>query len=243
MRRFASRDIVRVWEHGFFRNSVERSLALLAPVFPEMTRSQLTQCSIGNRDLRLLMVKEQLSGPQLRGVVRCPRCNVELGFSLRTTDIRRGDYRDPGPPLFNENLAGFELTFRLPNSADQLAMLKAGDPITASSILLRRIVKSALHDKKEIYPPQLPPEVLEKLGDRINDLDPQAEVRFSMDCAVCHHHWSALFEVSRFVWTEINDLARNLLTDVVQLARAFGWSEADILEMSPQRRDFYLERC
>ncbi len=114
MRRFSSRDIVRVWEHGFFRNSVERSLALLAPVFPEMTRRQLSQCSIGNRDLRLLMVKEQLSGTQLRGVVKCPKCDVELGFSLRTTDIRRGDYNDPGPDMYDESLAGFQVAFRLP---------------------------------------------------------------------------------------------------------------------------------
>ena len=35
--------------------------------------------------------------------------------------------------------------------------------------------------------------------------------------------------------------AKRLLMDVHLLARAYGWSEAEVLALSPARRRFYLE--
>jgi len=242
MRRLSAEDIVRVWEYGFNRNPVERYLALLAPAFPEMDRSTLGTLTIGNRDLRLLALKERLSGTELKGVARCPKCATELAFALKTTDIRQGDYNQEMPPYFRENLEGFQLVYRLPNSFDQLTMMGAGDPDIAGRILLQRIIHSAEYGNNAIAVDQLPPETLEALGDRINELDPQSEIQFAMNCAACGYRWSALFEVGHFVWREIRDQAKNILNDVISLASAFGWAERDILEMTPQRREFYLDR-
>ncbi len=242
MRRLSSEDIVRVWEYGFNRNHVERSLALLAPAFPELDRSALGALTIGNRDLRLLALKEHLSGSELKGVARCPNCETELAFTLKTTDIRQGDFNQQIPPYFTENLEGFQMVFRLPNSFDQLTMMGAGDPEIASRILLQRIIHSATYKSDALTPDRLPPEAMEALGDRINELDPQAEIQFAMNCAACAHRWSALFEVGHFVWREIRDQARNILNDVISLASAFGWTEREILDMTPQRREFYLDR-
>jgi hypothetical protein len=35
--------------------------------------------------------------------------------------------------------------------------------------------------------------------------------------------------------------ARSLLAEVHSLARAYGWTESEILALSPQRRSTYLE--
>jgi hypothetical protein len=48
-------------------------------------------------------------------------------------------------------------------------------------------------------------------------------------------------DVAAFVWAEIESEARRLLLEVDVLARRYGWSERDILDMSPIRRYQYLE--
>ena len=43
------------------------------------------------------------------------------------------------------------------------------------------------------------------------------------------------------VWSDLTDWVGRTLTEVHQLARAYGWSEAEILAMSGWRRRWYLE--
>ncbi len=50
-----------------------------------------------------------------------------------------------------------------------------------------------------------------------------------------------MFDVVSFFWSEICVQAKRLLREVHTLARAYGWREADILNMSTARRQFYLE--
>ena len=48
-------------------------------------------------------------------------------------------------------------------------------------------------------------------------------------------------DVAAFFWTELNAWAVRLLREIHALASAYGWREADILALSPKRRDLYLE--
>ncbi len=49
------------------------------------------------------------------------------------------------------------------------------------------------------------------------------------------------FDILSYLWTEIEDWAQRLLVDVHTLAVSYGWSERDILALSPRRRRMYLE--
>ena len=71
--------------------------------------------------------------------------------------------------------------------------------------------------------------------------DPGADVRIELNCPVCHHNWTACFDVTTYLWGEIEDWAGRLLADVNALAQAYGWSERDILALSPVRRQLYVE--
>jgi hypothetical protein len=44
-----------------------------------------------------------------------------------------------------------------------------------------------------------------------------------------------------FFWREIQSAARRIVLEVDALARSYGWSEAEILNMTPARRQLYLE--
>ena len=60
-------------------------------------------------------------------------------------------------------------------------------------------------------------------------------------CPACTFTWSEPFDIVTFFWAEIDAWARRLLADVHVLASSYGWSERDILALSPVRRQYYLE--
>jgi len=52
--------------------------------------------------------------------------------------------------------------------------------------------------------------------------------------------WQSYFDPAAFLLSEVDGYAARLTGEVHRLARAYGWSEASILEMSPVRRQRYL---
>lgn len=70
--------------------------------------------------------------------------------------------------------------------------------------------------------------------------DPALGLSFAMTCPDCGAAVEQVFDPAGYLWAEIEDLARRLLHEVAQLARAFGWSEAEILAMPAARRALYL---
>ena len=79
------------------------------------------------------------------------------------------------------------------------------------------------------------------LESRMAQADPQANIQLALGCPACGHSWLALFDIVGFFWREIDTWARRVLRDIHTLALAYGWSEAEILALSPWRRQFYLE--
>jgi len=74
----------------------------------------------------------------------------------------------------------------------------------------------------------------------IEAADPQAHLVFDLQCAECGHAWKETFDIGSFLWAELEDLAVRTLHDVHALATAYGWTEEQILALSPARRALYL---
>jgi len=70
--------------------------------------------------------------------------------------------------------------------------------------------------------------------------DPLAEIRLTFDCPVCGDAFEDDLDLPTFLWAEMAARAKRLLSEVHLLASAYGWSEAEILGLSPVRREFYL---
>ena len=90
-------------------------------------------------------------------------------------------------------------------------------------------------------PDPLPDDLAEELAAQIAALDPRARIELDLTCAACGHAWPAVFDIASFLWAEISAWAHRTLRDVHAIASAYGWHEADILAMSPLRRQCYLE--
>ena len=111
----------------------------------------------------------------------------------------------------------------------------------ARATLLTGCIASATRDGEVIEASALPSEVLDTVVARLRQLDPQADVALDLTCPQCQHGWREPFDIVTFFWSEVAVAARRLLVEVHDLASAYGWSESEILHLSPARRDAYLE--
>ena len=87
----------------------------------------------------------------------------------------------------------------------------------------------------------LPDAVQRAVAETMAAADPQADVQLACTCPTCGWTWAAAFDIASVLWAEIHAWARRTLRDVHALALAYGWREADVLSLSPTRRELYLE--
>jgi len=239
----SAHDLLRAWEVGEDQHPIDRALTLLSVACPELTWDELAALSVGQRDARLLTLRERIFGPRLNASAECPRCADRLEFAVAVADLREGMESDEGKEP-QEDLAtngDLVLRFRLPNSRDLAAVLSCRDSAEARNLLALRCVLRATRDGAPADVDELPAEAIAELARRMAERDPQAEVLLDFRCPMCKHEWRAPFDIVAFFWTEMATQAKRLLREVHTLARAYGWREADILEMSARRRQIYLE--
>jgi hypothetical protein len=92
-----------------------------------------------------------------------------------------------------------------------------------------------------VIPPDLPAPVVEAVEQAMAALDPAAELHLSLTCPECGHAWPEYLDPVAFLSVEIEAMARQTLEEVHMLASTYGWSEAEVLALSPWRRRQYLE--
>ena len=232
--------LLSAWEEGVSQPLMQRALTLLAVTRPERSAEEWARLSIGERDRWLLQVREELFGASLEMMAVCPKCSERLELSFNTSDVRVS-----APAAVLENglvvgASGYEVTCHLPTSADLLDIIQSPAPDLREA-LLKRCVEVARLGGESLDPAALPDEIVSTVIDKMAKADPQADVQVEMACPACSHRWSLPFDILSYLWSEIEDWAQRLLLDVHTLASAYGWSEGDILTMSPRRRRIYLE--
>ena len=137
------------------------------------------------------------------------------------------------------DLGSVLVTLRCPTSADLLAVADKIDAVAARAALVDRCVLAARRADGSARP--LDDDEVRRLGTVIEQLDPLVDVRVDITCAECSHMSPALLDVPELVWAQVQGTARRLLREVDTLAQRYGWSEAEILGLSDQRRRAYLE--
>jgi hypothetical protein len=241
MKSLGTAELLDVWERGLNQPILYRALILLTAACPEMDPDDIAELHIGERDARLLQLREWMFGPRLINTTDCPQCAEHVEWDSDIADL----YVQSSPTSipeedFNLQSGKYHLRFRLPNSSDIAAVLNEGKDGSKPSDLLKRCIITVERAGKVYDKNRLPKRALEHLGRRIEKLDPQAEIRIVLTCPVCSHQWEILFDIASFLWTEINSWAERTLHTVHTLAGAYGWSEQEILDLGPIRRQLYL---
>jgi hypothetical protein len=243
MRPVSAAALLQVWEEGVEEPLVRRALRLLAAACPDATPESLARLSIGERDRRLLTLREWTFGPSLSTEARCPDCGERLEMTFDVALLRGGRAHDAGAEQHDRPsvlaVGDYELRFRLVTS-DDLEVIAGVDAARAAPALLERCVDTALHKGKEVALDRVPPAILEALEQEMARRDPDADLEIGVSCVNCHQSWQVMFDIASYFWSELDVWAARLLREVHTLASAYAWSEADILGMSPLRRRCYL---
>jgi len=193
--------------------------------------------SVGERDRRLLQLREWVFGSELGSVANCESCGEQLEWTVDTTSLLTAPAALTEGALRHDK---YEVTFRLPNTLDLEAVAQTADADVGRAVLLQRCVTSASKGGVEVGPGELPETLTAALAEQMAAVDPQADVQMDLTCPACGHRWQALFDIESFFWTELQSWAQRILSEVHMLACAYGWRETDILELSAWRRQFYL---
>jgi hypothetical protein len=233
--------IVAVWEHGRDKHPVDRALLMLAQAHPSMSPSALSTLTVGQRNRLLLDLRSKTLGPLANCFVKCVECDAPLEFTLDVTTLYTPDQDETPPSRSTLTIDDFLVSFRLPTSLDLVAIVGHTNAAEGRYRLIERCVLQAERGGKAIAAARLPETVMAALAGAMLECDEQAEIEIELGCGECDHSWSTLFDIGSFFWTELEAQAKRLLRDVDLLARAYGWHEAEILALSPVRRQFYLE--
>ena len=220
-----------------------RSIGEVEPVSHESARA----LTIGDRERLLLALHAISFAPQIDVVVRCAHaaCGERIELALNLAQLLAAPPASPPPAAHTLTIAAADgalnVSFRLPNGGDHEAAARlAGDLPRAADRLLTRCILSVTDERGRAREPDaVIGAVREPLVDALRTLDPAAETVARFECPACGHEGRALLDAFTLLRAE---LARSssILADVSRLARAYHWSEADILALPIARRRRYL---
>ncbi len=237
MRALSLLELLRVWESGLTQGPVERALTLLGAAYPDTPRESLASLTIGRRDASLLTLREWTFGSRVDSVVACPECGQRLELSFDVSDVRVTACEETVEVTMM--LADYDLRLRPPNSLDIAAIAAEPALEVKRRMLFERCVVAVSRDGRTTTAASLPEEAMEAAASHLAEADPQADVQLNVACP-CGRRWHSAFDIVSFFWAEIEAWACRILREVHVLASAYGWCEADILALSPARRQFYL---
>jgi hypothetical protein len=222
-------QLLDVWERVLTLPSSQRDEALLRSV-DESARG------LGARNAALVKLRASLFGSAWPLRSSCPRCGENCEFSVNAHSLAAelASTLPDAERTYQLSVGDCSISFRLPNADDLVQSAQIEDiDASAHSLLQRCVVDSDRFD--------LDAAIREELSARMQELDPAAVVSFNIACPSCGDAWHATIDVGVAVWAEIKAAAERTLLDVDTLARAYSWSEPQILALSPLRRAAYLQ--
>lgn len=228
MHTLAATDWLSVWDAASNESAVSRSSRLAAAGWPE---DDVDADTPGRRNSRLLALRGSIFGRQIACIAMCSGCGAMLDLSLDVAELMA--LHDSATAEVRWHHDGAEYRFRLPTAHD-VADLVDEDPAVALETLVRRCLLAGEFTACN------QPELTAALSAQYEDADPLGHVVIDLSCPECRTHSRPVLDIAALLWTEVRVLCEQLLGQVHVLAGAYGWSEADILNLPSDRRRRYI---
>ncbi len=235
--------LVTLWERAEGEPPLERAVSILDAMDPGPGREAIAAWPLAYRDRCLFLAHAVQYGPRIEVRGRCGSCGTGIELAFVTEDLLSEDpaRSEAAPSMLTH--CGRRLLVRPPTSRDLLAVADLADPGRA---LLTQLVDQV--EDGDGAAPSWPgtlagildgpagAELTEAIEAHLRETQPLSEVMINARCPDCGTETPHLFDILDHVWRRIAAEARRLLWDVHLLARAYGWSGAEILALSPARR-------
>lgn len=230
MQALQASDVLTLWERGAARHPLDRSALLAAAARPELPAHAVVDLPLGAVNAGLLELRIATFGTVACCHADCGHCGERLEFEVDCPALLQSETEDATSARVAE-VAG--LRVRAPSLRDLAAVAHCADATDGARRLLARCTLSG-------DGAQASDEALHAVERALEACDPNADLQIVLRCVACGHETGARLDAGTLLWDEIEARARALLNEVHQLARAYGWSEAEILALSPARRATYL---
>ena len=215
----------------------------------------VSELSLGDRETLLLHARRLTFGGDIECVLPCPGCGERMDFQLQTGRLLAQHESGASPRYFEETMETggerFRVRFRVPSGTDLEDALRVPErkPREAVQGVLARSVEwvrlaGTLEDgsaRATISIEQWPTGLAATIGERMAELDPQAETVLQLTCPACQHCFTTSFDVGDYFFRELRARELRRYQEVHQFALAYHWSETEILSMSSRKRQMYLD--
>ncbi|MBS0291458.1 MAG: hypothetical protein JSS01_02900 [Proteobacteria bacterium] len=229
MRVLGAAELLSLWERGMPRHALDRAALLAAAARPDWPAESIADLPLGDIGASLLRLRAANFGMHVDAHADCRHCGQRLSFALDVAELLAEAPPDDAIERQTE-VAG--LCLRAPSLRD-LAAVAALEPADAADALLARCTLAG-------RPAMLDDAARMQVDEALEALDPQADLAFSLNCVACGREDTVQLDAAALLWDEISARAGALLQEVHQLARSYGWSEAQILALTATRRTQYL---
>ncbi len=235
MRTLSNADFLSLWERGRQLHPLDQGLLAIQTAFPETGQQNVADWPLGRRNRALAELRCACFGSALQGWTACPQCGEKLEFdmdarALTQQQTQQQEHEQTGTIVVDGR------TFRLPTSRDLARIAGEQDPSAAARRLLEACQVEGQAEENEGEKQDV-----EKIGERMAQADPLAEIVLTFQCPVCGDTRNEVLDLPTFLWAEIEARVKRLLVEIHTLASAYGWTEAEILSLSDARRQLYLE--
>lgn len=200
--------------------------------------SPASHASLGERDRLLVELRERLFGRAIRALEACPACGLAHDVELSTSTLLATPGSHPPEVVHAGDVT---VTWRPLRPADVEAAAAAPSVEQARRVLLSRVVVSAQRGGRPLAVHDLPEDAVAAVAAALAEADPLASIEIPLTCERCASSWTAALDIADYLWREVDAWARRTLREVDVLARAYGWTERDVLALTPHRRRRYLE--
>jgi hypothetical protein len=164
-----------------------------------------------------IRVHAEAFGGTVDGVLDCQACGQELDVAVPLTEL--------GAEAGGTATVG-DLLVRAPTTRELLEARDGDD-------LLGRCVSGD--------PASLDDELRAAVDAAAEELAGPAAIVVRAECPECGATASAPLDPGALLWERVTAAVPTALAEVAELASAFGWSEREVLALSPLRRRAYLE--
>ncbi|MEM8796314.1 MAG: hypothetical protein AAGE61_12165 [Pseudomonadota bacterium] len=203
------------------------SAALLAQGYPAAEEVDILSLPLGMRDRLVMRIRaNHVAGPML-AEPGCTSCGATFEITVEPQEVGLLGPTEPIDPGERDvAISAQTLSLRPVALSDLIAVEAIADPGAAAQAFAGRVCDADVD--------------LTDLSEALEALDPAADIWLNTQCPECGAPHSFALDPVHFFAIELSQIAQRTLQDVVDIARVFHWSEADILALPEARRAFYV---
>jgi len=203
---------------------------------------RIRELTAGDRERLVLALCARLLGPEADLIAMCQSCGAVAEIPVCFADVA-GACMQPGTTAESriELVAGdahWVARLRPPVGADLERAARDG-PQAARDLMVSCIQELTDPSGHRVAQSELPTACESVIADALLALDPAAEALIEADCPSCAKPIDALLDGYAILQCGLGG-ANRIYDDVFRIARAFHWSEHEILSLPFRRRRHYL---